>query len=581
MTWWLLQRSRLATEKARLVALESSVDWLHVTKWHANPDLSMCVDFRIMHDGEPYALQMVYPSVFPDAPPMIFTEDRTRISGHQYGADGELCLEYRSDNWRHSITGAEMVTSCHRLLVEEHPEHGRVVDARSAHTASLGRDLRSRLFRLLITVSDIDALNSLQEYVAHKLVLNRRVVSGAVISGISTIEVKEASVWTSDLVLSEGTSEVSGVVVRAPVAGKGGTLTVAELGSLLDEVNLGELRSDLIETDQARHLLIGEGANWRLVWLNGEPNDRQITEYQTIQVPPAMKRVADNFVALRARKVGIVGCGSIGSKIAAGLCRSGLGELLLIDEDIFFPANVVRNELDLSSIGTHKADAVKDRLLQINPGCEVKTLRISLGGQESAASTTGALEALGDCDLLIDATADPRAFNLMASVSTRTKTPMIWCQVFAGGIGGLVARARPNVDPIPIAARDQIQVWCEDQGVNWIGASREGDYEVDVGEGAPMIANDAEVSIIASHAGRFAIDLLVNPDGSIFPVSAYLIGLSCEWIFNEPFDTAPIALFSDGSWGEVIDPFSAEDMIELLKEHLPPKDKPDGSAHPR
>lgn len=580
MIWWLLQRSRLATEKARLAELEDSVDWLHVTKWHATTDLSMCVDFRIVHGAERYSLQMVYPSVFPDSPPMIFTEDRTRISGHQYGADGELCLEYRPDNWNPSITGAEMVASCHRLLVEEHPGHDRIVHARSAHAASLGRDLRSELLRLVITTSDIDALNSLQKYEAHKLLLKERLVSGSIISAISTIGEKEAPLWISDLILPEGTVEVSGVVARVPEAGNGGTITVAELCAMLNGVNLGELRNDLIETDQVTRLLIGENTNWRLVSLHGEQNDRKICVYKTIQVPPEMKRVPNNFETLSARKLGIVGCGSIGSKIAASLCRSGIGEFLLIDEDIFFPANIIRNELDLRNIGIHKAYAVKERLLQINPRCEVNTLRISLGGQESSASMAGALETLGKCDLLIDATADSRAFNLIASVSTRTKTPMIWCQVFAGGIGGFIARARPDIDPIPIAARDQIQVWCEDQGINWVDASGGGDYQVEVGEETPMIANDAEVAIIASHACRFAIDLLVNYDCSIFPVSVYLIGLSSEWVFNEPFDTAPVALNSDGRWGEIMDPFSAEDMIELLNEHMPQKDKTGGSANP-
>ena len=359
MTWWLLQRSRLSTEKERLATLEGSVDWLHVTKWHANSDLSMCVDFGIVNDCDRYAMQMIYPSVYPDAPPMVFTEDRTRLSGHQYGADGELCLEYRPDNWRQSITGADMVASCHRLLAEEHPEKDRVVHARSAHTVSLGRDLRSEVLRLVITASDVDALNSLQEHVGYKLLLKERFVSVSAIAAISTIGEKEAPVWTSDLVLAEGATEVGGVVVRAPEARKGGTIMVPELCLLLDGMNLGELRRKLVETDQATRLLIGEGPDWELIWLYGDLSDRKIYQFKTIQTPPTMKRVPDSFETLRARKAGIVGCGSIGSKVAAGLCRSGLGEFLLIDEDIFFPGNVVRNELDLRSIGIHKAYAVK------------------------------------------------------------------------------------------------------------------------------------------------------------------------------------------------------------------------------
>ncbi|MCT4372027.1 ThiF family adenylyltransferase [Yangia mangrovi] len=40
---------------------------------------------------------------------------------------------------------------------------------------------------------------------------------------------------------------------------------------------------------------------------------------------------------LADKSVGIVGCGSVGSKVAASLCRTGVGKFLLIDEDIFFP----------------------------------------------------------------------------------------------------------------------------------------------------------------------------------------------------------------------------------------------------
>lgn len=68
---------------------------------------------------------MRYPSVFPDSSPMVFTEDQLQISLHQYGPSGELCLEHRPDNWHPSVTGADMVASCRRLLVEEQPDTGK------------------------------------------------------------------------------------------------------------------------------------------------------------------------------------------------------------------------------------------------------------------------------------------------------------------------------------------------------------------------------------------------------------------------------------------------------------------------
>ena len=577
MTWWVYQSKRLLEEKAALTELEGAVDWLHVVKWRANSDFNMLVEFEIDQGGNTFVFQMIFPGIFPDAPPMIYTKDRTKISQHQYGADGELCLEHRPDNWRSVITGADMVVSCHNLLTEEHPETDRVVHARSAHVESLGRDLRSKYFRFLATDADIEAVNSLNEHSPEAISLTNRIRGSVSISSIVYLGEKNSPVWTSDLILPKGSADGSGYIVRVPGVSKKDTIDAERLGAFLDAMELGHLRKTLLEGAHYTYLLLGDGDDWELLWIYGEENKRKFITYSTVRTPSQIRRVPDCFDSLSGSKVGIVGCGSIGSKIAASLCRSGVGRFLLIDEDIFFPDNVVRNELDLTDAGTHKAIAVKDRLLELNPLADISAQRLSLGGQESAASISGILEALGKCDLLIDATAEPLAFNMIASVSTRQKKPMIWAQVFAGGIGGLVARSRPDVDPVPLSARDQIEVWCIDQGVDWNRPDDSGRYDGRGTDGRPMIASDAEVSIIASHATRFATDVLTRPHASSFPVSAYLLGFFSEWIFEQPFDTRPIDLRPDGIWGEIIDPISPEDVGKLIKEHFLPEEDTDAT----
>lgn len=155
---------------------------------------------------------------------------------------------------------------------------------------------------------------------------------------------------------------------------------------------------------------------------------------------------------------------------------------------------------------------------------------------------------------------------------------MVWAEVFAGGIGGIVARARPDLDPIPLTARGQIDIWCKDQGVDWIRPDDAGRYDGQSEDGVPLIADDSDVSVIASHAARFAIDILARPDAGIFPVSAYVIGLSSEWLFDQPFDTRPIDLNPEGEWGEHNELADPKAMLEILKEHLPPKEDTDAAA---
>ena len=57
----------------------------------------------------------------------------------------------------------------------------------------------------------------------------------------------------------------------------------------------------------------------------------------------------------------IVGCGSMGSKVAASLVSMWSIQISLIDGDVLKPGNLVRNELDWSAVGAHKVDGVINR----------------------------------------------------------------------------------------------------------------------------------------------------------------------------------------------------------------------------
>lgn len=571
MIWWIFRSKMLEAEKASLADLEGNVSWLKVDKWDYNNDYAMYVDFRIVHGGDEFAFQMIYPSVYPDAPPMIFTADRSRISLHQYGADGELCLEFRPDNWHPSITGTDMVKSCQRLLTEERTEGGEILHARSAHIPSLGRDLRSKNLRLLINEPEIKVLNALAECTPEPLALCKQRIESTFISSIHYIGLKENPVWESGLVVPNSNSNnylnSTGFVVRIPGIKTQGIMKPDILKTLLDRTELQELNNSLWECDTYIYLLIGDEKNWKLYLIFDEPKKRQIITYTTVQIPNERQRLPVDYAKISKKRVGIVGCGSLGSKIAASLCRSGVRNFLLIDEDILFPDNIVRNELDLRSFGVHKTFAMRDRLLNIAPTTKVNTLEMNLGGQESAMLMTLALEALGNCDLLVDATANAIAFNMIASVSKRNMKPMVWGEVFSGGIGGLVARSRPNLDPVPLSARQQIITWCNDRNVDWVGDH--GNYEGQDEDGQPLIADDAEVSLIASHVTRFALDILVDPNGRNYPNSVYIVGFREAWLFEQPFETLPIDLQSDGVWGEDCDNLNLEDIRRILEKHSP------------
>lgn len=75
---------------------------------------------------------------------------------------------------------------------------------------------------------------------------------------------------------------------------------------------------------------------------------------------------------IRAAHVAVVGIGGVGSWTAEALARSGVGRLTLIDLDHVAESNINRQIHALEgTLGQAKVLAMRDRIAQINPECEV------------------------------------------------------------------------------------------------------------------------------------------------------------------------------------------------------------------
>ena len=67
----------------------------------------------------------------------------------------------------------------------------------------------------------------------------------------------------------------------------------------------------------------------------------------------------------------IAGVGSGGSFIALELAKSGVEHFVLVDDDIFSYHNISRHQCGVYDVGKRKVDAVKERILAINPSAQV------------------------------------------------------------------------------------------------------------------------------------------------------------------------------------------------------------------
>lgn len=148
----------------------------------------------------------------------------------------------------------------------------------------------------------------------------------------------------------------------------------------------------------------------------------------------------------------------------------------------------------------------------------------------------------------------------MQIIGKANKKPLCWGELFASGYGGLIARARPDIDPNPLAVRSAI--YAHLATLPQAPFQQADGYDVEHEQ--PLVAYDSDVGQIATSLTRFAIDAALQRNPSQFPYSAYLIGLREEWIFEQPFDTRPINVQGD-SWDDADTPITDEDRLAALK----------------
>ena len=83
--------------------------------------------------------------------------------------------------------------------------------------------------------------------------------------------------------------------------------------------------------------------------------------------------MAKNIHKLKNAQILLVGLGGVGSYAGEFLVRAGIGSLIIIDGDRVDPTNINRQMQALhSTIGMSKAELLRQRFLDINPGLQIE-----------------------------------------------------------------------------------------------------------------------------------------------------------------------------------------------------------------
>lgn len=141
----------------------------------------------------------------------------------------------------------------------------------------------------------------------------------------------------------------------------------------------------------------------------------------------------------RAAHVCVIGVGGVGSWVVEALARSAVGHLTLIDLDNVAESNINRQIQALSStVGMAKIEALKQRIAQINPFCQVTLVEDFIDPENIPAM-------IGDkkFDYVVDAIDSVKPKAALIAWCSANRMPL----VVVGGAGG-------QIDPTRVEIRD-------------------------------------------------------------------------------------------------------------------------------
>lgn len=521
-----------------------------------------------------FRFRLIYPVAFPSTPPFIKPMDPSeRWTAHQYGPGGSLCLQWRAENWDPRVHAADILTSAYDLLRTENDPiaPGQVL---SDHSRTVAQTQRQAVLRAVLTPALRSLAESLRPAESRSLEARKCFHSKAQIIVVTTAPgADDTQVLLSDI--PRGLQEsmmlfalpYRGIVLKCQTFDRlPNPLTRASLGTVLEESGFPrDILFDSGDQDQLKPTIaIFSAAGSTNLWaveIRGPIQTPVLTEAKVLVNSSGRRLVQTTNIS--AKRVGIVGAGSIGSKVAVSLARSGVRDFVLVDEDQLAIGNLVRHELNWAQLGQDKVFGLEEELYLTASNMSVAAYSHTIGGQESAFIAADVLSELISCDVVIDATANADVFVRLAGACLDARVPMLWGELFAGGYGGLVARARPGKDPNPYAVRAAV--------LDFMSRQPEAPFKVTGGydgfEAAPLIAHDSEVGQVAMTLARMTIDVLEDAEVSCYESSAYLLGFRELWIFSQAFDTIPIDAAGPG-WDSAAESLDAGDARRQVERAL-------------
>jgi tRNA A37 threonylcarbamoyladenosine dehydratase len=171
------------------------------------------------------------------------------------------------------------------------------------------------------------------------------------------------------------------------------------------------------------------------------------------------------YAQVRSATVAVVGLGGVGSWAAEALARSGVARLVLIDLDHVAESNINRQVQALgATVGQHKGEALRQRVADIHPGCDVQVVDAFVDAHNWPSLLTVPVQAV------IDACDQVRAKQALAAWARTAGVPL----VCVGAAGGKREAQRVEVADLAETTHDPLLASLRQRLRKEAGAPRQG-----------------------------------------------------------------------------------------------------------
>lgn len=190
---------------------------------------------------------------------------------------------------------------------------------------------------------------------------------------------------------------------------------------------------------------------------------------------------------LSKKSVCVIGCGGLGGGVIENLTRLGVGELTVVDSDVFDMTNLNRQVLsNEENIGKSKAAEAASQMKLINSEADITPIQTEITEENCRQIVAGH-------DLVIDAVDNIKTRHVLEEACEKEGITLIHGAI--GGWSGQVAVDRPG-----------------DKLFQKIYPAHEGDASVDISAGNPSFT----ASVVSAIQAAEAIKVLLGKEDALY-----------------------------------------------------------------